>query len=228
MDHKSQLSVLILFGMIVVTFLLLLNRDDVSGSGIIAKLKKLLGIGTKPVGPGGPKPTGTVVFDDTPRLVLEQLDKKTGEVIHRYPIPTFQVKNEYGKFSDVPDQRETRGYYVSRPNADHGDIFLDGRCQDAFSVSEEHLFIGEENGILYVRDNGSRHGTFINRTRKRIDGMDIENGLVLILGKQAIRFIIPQTPEMEWFDEAGFTNVEEDYRPETKKKAPRIMRRIVK
>lgn len=230
MDHNSQFSVLVLFGIIAVAFLLLLNRGDVRTGGFVRKIRSLFsGSGGSHHGGndgiGGNKSGGTtVVFDDTPRLVLEQLDKQTGEVVHRYPIPGFQVKNKYGVFSDVADERESCGYYVSRPNAENGDIFLDPKCKDAYSVSEMHLFIGEENGILYVCDNNSRHGTFNNKTRERIEGVDIENGMVLILGKQAIRFVIPRKPEMEWFDEASYTSVE--FEPEVKKKAPKMMRRI--
>ena len=38
MDHKSQLSVLILFGIIIVAFLLLLGRGDVAEDSIFGKI----------------------------------------------------------------------------------------------------------------------------------------------------------------------------------------------
>lgn len=237
MDHKSQLSVLILFGIIVVAFLLLLSRGDVSEHSLIGKLQKKVkmfsggnGKHVKPVSHNGRgEPTTTVVFDDTPCLVIEQLDRRTGEVVHRYPIETFRVKNKYGRYSEVPDERELRGYYISRPNAEDGDIFLDGRCKEAYSVSKNHLFIGETpNGILYVVDPGSKFGTFDNKTKKRIEGADIYDGMILILGKgQPIRFVIPESPELMWFDEALLTNVEQEPSYQ-KKEVPRILRRIVK
>ncbi len=237
MDHKSQFSVLILFGIIVIAFLLLLSRGDVSKDGLIGRLqeqiKKLAGRGgksEKPVHPNGRwEPTTTIIFDDTPRLVVEQLDRRTGEVVHRYPIETFRVKNKYGKFSEVPDEREMRGYYISRPNAEEGDILLDGRCKEAYSVSKNHLFIGETpDGILYVVDPESKFGTFDNKTKKRIEGADIYDGMILILGKgQPIRFVIPEAPELMWFDEALLTNVEQEPSYQ-KKEVPNILRRIVK
>lgn len=242
MDHKSQLSVLILFGIIIVAFLLLLGRGDVAEDSIFGKIKKGIrniagGIGGAKKGShgdwggpdkGGNKPNTTIVFDEVPKLVVEQLDRKTGEVVHRYPIETFLEEHKYGKYSEVADERELRGYYISRPSAEKGDIFLDSRCPEAYSVSQNHLFIGEtRDGILYVVDANSKFGTYDNKTKKKIEGADIYDGMILILGKgQPIRFVIPKETELMWFDEALLTNVEQE--PAKKKEAPKILRRIIK
>ena len=108
MDHKSQLSVLILFGIIVVAFLLLLGRGDVAEDSIFGKIKKALKHFFGRFGGGknidhsgrrdhrnnGETPTTTIAFDDVPKLVVEQLIK--GPVSeHTYPCipPETKVLN---------------------------------------------------------------------------------------------------------------------------------------
>ena len=51
-------------------------------------------------------------------------------------------------------------------------------------VSREHAWVGEENGIVVVRDLDSVNGTFINSTdTNRVQNRRLRNGDVIIIGK---------------------------------------------
>jgi hypothetical protein len=62
-----------------------------------------------------------------------------------------------------------------------------GRNQIAIDdpeVSREHAWVGEENGIMVVRDLNSVNGTFINTTdTDRVQNAQLRNGDVIIIGK---------------------------------------------
>lgn len=216
MNQNSSFGVLLMMAVIAAVFLLYLNKD--SFGGVIGKFTK----GGRNGKPGyGDRPAGddsggkTEIPDaDVPKLVIEQLSMKTGKVVHRYSI------------EELPELEEgIRGLYISRPTAKEGDIFLDPVCPEAKTVSECHLFIGEDEQGLYVADNDSRGGTFINGNSKRIAGTAITDGLILMLCRQPIRFVIPAAPKQKWFRE--FNPSEEDTKPEQSGKGvPRFRRRV--
>ena len=204
MNQNSQFGVLLLMGVIAVLFLLFLNRDNIHIPGIIPVKKPNNG------GAGGiddPDEDITQVIDEEPpKLIVEQLSMKTGKVVHRYSI------QELGE----------SGCYISRPTAKEGDILLDPICPEAASVSSCHLFIGEDEQGIYVVDNNSRLGTYVNGIDEPIKGTAVTNGLVLMLGKQPIRFVIPKPPKRRWFREAPATAEHQEESP----KGPKILRRV--
>lgn len=217
MNQNSSFGVLLMMAVIAVVFLLYLNKD--SFGSIIGKFsnggsrKGKDGYGDRPGSDGSDGKT-EIPGSDVPKLVIEQLSMKTGKVVHRYSI------------EELPDLGDgIRGLYISRPTAKEGDIFLDPVCPEAKTVSECHLFIGEDEQGLYVADNDSRGGTFINGNSKRIAGTAITNGLILMLCRQPIRFVIPAAPKQQWFRE--FDPSEADMKPEQPARgAPRFRRRV--
>jgi hypothetical protein len=62
------------------------------------------------------------------------------------------------------------------------DIFLDD-----VTVSRKHAAIVKKNGDLFIEDQGSLNGTFLNR--KRIESAKLENGDELQIGKYKLTFI---------------------------------------
>lgn len=204
MNQNSQFGVLLLMGVIAVLFLLFLNRGNIHIPGIGTVKKKQPGgaVGTD----DSDEDVTQVPDEETPKLIVEQLSMKTGKVVHRYSI------QELGE----------SGCFISRPTAKEGDILLDPICPEAASVSNCHLFIGEDDQGIYVVDNNSRHGTYVNGIDEPIKGTGVTNGLVLMLGKQPIRFVIPKPPKRQWFREAPATS---EYQEEPKK-GPKILRRV--
>jgi hypothetical protein len=62
------------------------------------------------------------------------------------------------------------------------DIFLDD-----VTVSRKHAAIVKKNGDLFIEDQGSLNGTFLNR--KRIESAKLENGDELQIGKYKLSFL---------------------------------------
>jgi FHA domain/zinc-ribbon domain len=62
------------------------------------------------------------------------------------------------------------------------DIFLDD-----VTVSRKHAAIVKRNGDLFIEDQGSLNGTFLNR--KRIESAKLENGDELQIGKYKLTFL---------------------------------------
>ena len=62
------------------------------------------------------------------------------------------------------------------------DIFLDD-----VTVSRRHAAIVKKNGDLFIEDQGSLNGTFLNR--KRIESAKLENGDELQIGKYKLTFL---------------------------------------
>jgi hypothetical protein len=62
------------------------------------------------------------------------------------------------------------------------DIFLDD-----VTVSRKHAVLIERDGDLYIEDQGSLNGTFLNR--RRIESGKLENGDELQIGKYKLTFL---------------------------------------
>jgi hypothetical protein len=62
------------------------------------------------------------------------------------------------------------------------DIFLDD-----VTVSRKHAVLVERDGDLFIEDQGSLNGTFLNR--KRIESGKLENGDELQIGKYKLTFL---------------------------------------
>jgi FHA domain-containing protein/zinc ribbon protein len=62
------------------------------------------------------------------------------------------------------------------------DIFLDD-----VTVSRKHAVLLQKNGELFIEDQGSLNGTFLNR--KRIESGKLENGDELQIGKYKLTFL---------------------------------------
>ncbi len=124
----------------------------------------------------GPKIKGK----DTTRFMalwyLEQLDEY-GEVAE-----TFSIGN-------VGEE----GITISRDNAKDGDIRLSTRVEAACTVSNLHAVIGMDKKGMFLQDNDSRHGTYSgldkNGSLIPAEEIEIQDGTVVYLGEQAIRFV---------------------------------------
>lgn len=197
MDIISQFSVLVMLLIIALAFvLLMMNGDSAVGKALKDYIRRLFGKTGKKETPAGGNDGGrgktdggTVINFDSTKLYLEQLDMKSKKVTHRFAI-------EF-----IPPE----GISVSRPDAKTGDILLDPACEEAYSVSERHLLIGEDSKGFFAVDNDSTNHTFVNHDPKPIDEISINDGLILFLGQQPIRFVFPKEPVKEWFDEAPYT-----------------------
>jgi pSer/pThr/pTyr-binding forkhead associated (FHA) protein len=62
------------------------------------------------------------------------------------------------------------------------DIFLDD-----VTVSRRHAVLIQRSGDLYIEDQGSLNGTFLNR--RRIESGKLENGDELQIGKYKLTFL---------------------------------------
>lgn len=114
----------------------------------------------------------------SPLLLIDQLDKDShGRLVS---IHTFSVY-------EVPPEE---GLSISRPDAERGDIFLKNAAK-AYTVSEQHFWIAMDEKGFFGVDRGSTNGSFLYGSNRRVNTVDIENGTIIFLGRQAIRFRIP-------------------------------------
>lgn len=58
---------------------------------------------------------------------------------------------------------------------------------NAKSVSREHCAIDSDNGEMYIRDLGSKAGTYVDG--KRVDRARLEDGVEIVVGPAVLRFI---------------------------------------
>lgn len=184
----SVLAVLVVLGMFAFSlFVLLRNRNAVllCVSELFSQFKKRFF--PTPLGKleteyseyvirGGQKgrrvPGHTVVL---PHLVVEQLDPKTLKTVEQFLI------------CGIPEY----GLSISRPDSPHGDIVLRDYSEEAFTVSEDHARILQDEDGFYLQDSGSRNLLYVRGARTPCDEVAIGDGLIVYLGKQPIRFSIP-------------------------------------
>jgi hypothetical protein len=170
MSILSQLAVLILIVLVGFAFLALSGKNPKS----------------RIVGPDGnteipfdvPRrpadvPTGTTLLP--PVLYIDQLDPRTMQLAKRIEV------------ADIPET----GLTISRPNAQLGNIKLDGSTREAYSVSQEQVKLGADQFGIFIQDyrkpNRMRHG----KTKQIVDEIAITDGLIVYLGLQPLRFTIP-------------------------------------
>lgn len=110
-----------------------------------------------------------------PALYMEQLDPATMKMVQRFEI------------TNVPSM----GIAISRPNAVHGDIKLNASVKAAFSVSENHARIGRDEQGFFIQDQKNDGRMRLGKTKMVVEEADITNGLILYLGIQPLRFVIP-------------------------------------
>jgi len=91
-------------------------------------------------------------------------------------------------------QLETRAGRLSLGRAEDNDVSLSG---DAFpSISSHHALLVERGAELWVEDQGSRNGTFVNEVR--VERQALKAGDVLQLGPVGPRFlVVPAAPLSE-------------------------------
>lgn len=114
----------------------------------------------------------------TPLLFVDQLgqnSKHAWVVVKSFPI------------YDIP----SNGISISRPDAQYGDIILDSRCPASYTVSECHLYVGQDEEGFFAVDKGSRNGTYLLHSSNRVSSISLCDQQVVYLGEQAIRFRIP-------------------------------------
>lgn len=114
----------------------------------------------------------------SPLLFVDQLGKNSKDswvVVKSFPI------------YDIPSS----GISISRPDAQYGDIILDSRSPSAYTVSECHLFVGQDEEGFFAVDKGSRNGTYLLHSSTRVTSISLCDQQVVYLGEQALRFRIP-------------------------------------
>ena len=147
-----------------------------------------------------------------PLLLVEQLDPKSMK-----PVKRFQVR-------DIPEY----GVSVSRPDSAHGDIILADFSEEAFTVSEDHARILRDEDGFFLQDSGSRNLVYVKGSRTPVDEVSIEDGLVVFLGMQPLRFFFPDPFSTGTPDPDGETRTRpqrsddpDDAAPVTYRRAPR-------
>lgn len=163
MNIFSQIAVLILIAVVGVGFLMFAGgwRPTIPGRK------------TPPEAPQVPPTAGATMLP--PILYIDQLDPATMRQIKRFEL------------TDIP----TTGASISRPNAPSGTIKLDGSVREAYSVSANHARIGMDDQGLFIQDQKGTRRMRHGKTKQVIDEIEITNGLIIYLGLQPLRFVIP-------------------------------------
>lgn len=119
-----------------------------------------------------------------PYLYMEQLDPRNLNKCHR-------------RFNLVKAQLLSTGVAVSRSGGGRGDIFLDCAYQETLTVGEEHAVVALDEYGCFIQ-NRHANGMRILRggTLVQADEIEIEDGTVLYLGEQPVRFSYPQITEV--------------------------------
>lgn len=144
-------------------------------------LIKFLSEGTvMPDPPGDSEPQG----GDTllpPMLYIDQLDPRTMKVVKRFNLER------------IPEE----GVSISRPNAKKGGIKLDDSIRESFTVSADHCRIGMDDKGIFLQDIRRDGRMYLPKTGKVVDQVDITDGLVVVVGQQPLRFVIPSLWNMD-------------------------------
>ena len=83
---------------------------------------------------------------------------------------------------------------ITRPNAVCGTIKLNDTVRCAYTVSEQHAWIGCDADGYYLqeREGGTVNGMFKADGISKIEEISISDGLIVYLGEQPIRFRFPK------------------------------------
>ena len=177
MNILSQAAVVVLIMLVGLAFLLISRRGDSLPTTMPQhQNKKQPGSfrrgGKQPPTPTTPTPGVTLM---PPVLYVEQLHPDTNKVIERFEI------------HDIP----VMGVTISRPDARRGTIKLNPAVRAAYTVSENHVRIGRDAQGMFVQDQKNDGRMRLPRTRAVVEEIDIKDGLILQLGMQPLRFLIP-------------------------------------
>lgn len=161
MNVISQMAVIGLIALVGLAFIFL------SRSGIKMPLTS-----PKPVinPPGG---EGVTMFP--PVLYVDQLNPQSMKLVKRFEV----------------HQIPAMGVTISRPNAASGTIKLSSAVKSAFSVSANHVCIGRDDRGLFIQDVKNDGRMRLGKNRQVVDEVDITDGLMLYVGIQPLRFVIP-------------------------------------
>ena len=124
-----------------------------------------------------PENGGTVLM---PYLYLEQLDPRNPEKRHRrYPLSQDLLLNS--------------GIAVTRSGGPMGEVPLDCAFNETLTVGEEHALVALDDYGCFIQNNHP-NGMRVMRgdALVQVDEVSIEEGTVVYLGEQPIRFCYPQ------------------------------------
>lgn len=177
MNILSQAAVVVLIMLVGLAFLLISRRSDSLTTTMPQhQNQKQPGSfrrgGKQSTPPSVPTPGVTLM---PPVLYVEQLHPDTNKVIERFEI------------HDIP----VMGVTISRPDAQRGTIKLNPAVRAAYTVSENHVRIGRDAQGMFVQDQKNDGRMRLPRTRAVVEEIDIKDGLILQLGMQPLRFLIP-------------------------------------
>lgn len=136
------------------------------------------------------------------KLFVEQLSEDCRSVIKSFSV------------GEIP----AHGVSISRPDAQFGTIKLSDAVNCAYTVSNQHAWIGCDADGFYIqeREGGTVNGMFKADGFSRIEEANITDGLILYLGEQPIRFTFPKRKA---------SHEQEDRNPERPSHQTNIMRR---
>ena len=132
-----------------------------------------------------------------PILYVDQLDPRTLKTVRR-----FQIRS-------IPEY----GVSISRPDCSHGDIILMNFCKEAFTVSEDHARILKDEDGFFIQDNGSHNLMHVKGCNTPVAEAAIEEGMIVFLGTQPLRFTFPNLFSSGSPDTPGQTRIS-PYGPE--------------
>lgn len=144
-------------------------------------LIKFLSEGQTIKDPPGDPPGGSGDTLLPPMLYVDQLDPRTMKLVKRFDLER------------IPD----KGVSISRPNAKQGGIKLDDSIREAFTVSADHCRIGMDDKGIFLQDMRKDGRMYLPKTGKVVDQVDVVDGLVVVVGRQPLRFVIPNLWNMD-------------------------------
>lgn len=120
---------------------------------------------------------GTVII---PYLYLEQLDPRNLNKCHR-------------RFNLTEEQLMSTGMAITRAGSNRGEIPLDCVFNETMTVGEEHAVVALDKHGCFIQNN-HKNGMWILRgdTLERQNEVVIDEGTIVYLGKQPIRFSYPK------------------------------------
>lgn len=110
-----------------------------------------------------------------PYLYMEQLDPDTMRPYKHFPMDELTLWGD--------------GYSISGSHATEGDIRLSGRFEQAQMVHTNHAIVCMDEKGCYITDNDSINHMRLPNSREPVRQVAIENGTVVYLGPQPIRFV---------------------------------------
>ena len=191
MNVFSQMAVIILLAVVGMAFMLFSNGSLPTVTIPFPGGRNKENPGRKPVPGGGHTIIPTVLY-------VDQLNPRTLELVERFEI----------------DQIPAMGISISRPNATYGSIKLNSGTKEAYTVSENHACIGLDDKGIFIQDRKNDGRMRLYKSKKVVNELDVTNGLMIYLGTQPLRFVIPDhwnTHEENTTSTGGTQNFTPDY-----------------